>query len=191
MLAEKLEAASKLSNRATLGSSVVYFGPDCTIWGVDVMDVERLVDHVLLKYLHAANSRDGAAAIDLFASDAVIQVYERKGETYALVDEVMGKELINYLVTTFLPFHEGHEAVRRLTTDHLVEVNGDAASVTANLFVTKMATNPAAETIGPKPASDRTTRGIVQAGLLKAMLVGAGDEWKIKSLKVFNDGTIG
>jgi hypothetical protein len=58
--------------------------------GRDVMDVERLVDQVLLKYLHAANNQDGAAAINLFASDAVIQVNERNSETYALVDEVIG-----------------------------------------------------------------------------------------------------
>jgi hypothetical protein len=143
------------------------------------------VDQLLSRCLHAVNSEDGDTATKLFSPDATVEIFTRDQGTYRLVDEVMGKELIGYVVKHLLHFQQVAGAARRISTDHLVEIDGDSASVSANFFV--MAAADAATGAHSGLASPPPVLEIVQAGLFKVKLAKFLGEWKITNFRVYND----
>ncbi|WP_326565431.1 nuclear transport factor 2 family protein [Amycolatopsis rhabdoformis] len=108
------------------------------------MTPERAVQEVLARYVRATDARDGAAQGALFTEDAQVHVHVRTGPgTYKpLGDPIIGSAGVQHAVEhLMLPHPEGGTG-HHVTADHLIEVNGDRAHLSAQYVVFEVRSLP-------------------------------------------------
>lgn len=156
-----------------------------TVTTGEVMDDQQEIRDVLSRYVRATDNHDGRGQAGLFTKDGEIGYYSRAGfEEYQLFQEPSrGRERIRADVgDRSLP--EGTQ-LHHLTSDHLIEVNGDDATLTAQFFVIQAS--------GPKDAPVvwqgglfglRGEARITMIGFYDGRLRRVGGEWKFTRLDV-------
>ncbi|SNT63896.1 SnoaL-like domain-containing protein [Asanoa hainanensis] len=99
------------------------------------MSEERQVQQVLARYVRAVDWRDGAAMSALFVTDAKAEIfYNRAGEPEK-VGELVGAEAIGAAIAGLMKPHPPRGWSHHTTHDHLIEVEGDDATIDAQFVV--------------------------------------------------------
>ncbi|MFF1681644.1 nuclear transport factor 2 family protein [Streptomyces sp. NPDC058256] len=99
------------------------------------MDDERAVAQVLARYVRAADHRDSAAMSALFVADAVAESYYNNSGKREKLAELTGAEAIGKAVTGLMAPHPPRGWSHHTTHDHIIEVDGDEASLDAQFVV--------------------------------------------------------
>ncbi|MEU2622434.1 nuclear transport factor 2 family protein [Streptomyces sp. NPDC007157] len=99
------------------------------------MDDERAVAQVLARYVRAVDHRDGTAMSALFVADAVAESYYNNGGTREKLAELTGAETIGKAVAGLMAPHPPRGWSHHTTHDHIIEVDGDEATLDAQFVV--------------------------------------------------------
>jgi hypothetical protein len=150
-----------------------------------VDDRSQIVE-VVCRYLLAVDNRDGDAARGLFSDHSTIEISVYNGETHQRQIKVMGEEFVGYIIGHLLPGHAVGELCRHMSSDHIVEVEGDTASIRANFLV--IASSATADgDIGRTGTAVQNNARVVQSGFLTTSLIKSNCMWRINRHCVFND----
>ncbi len=149
------------------------------------MGDQQEIRDVLARYVRATDNHDGKGQADLFTEDGEIGYYSRAGfeEYQRFQAPSLGHERIRAdMGERSLP--EGTR-LHHLTSDHLITVDGDDATLTAQFFVIQAS--------GPKDAPVAWQGGqfglrgaarITMIGFYDGQLRRVGSEWKFTRLDV-------
>ncbi|MEV4602799.1 nuclear transport factor 2 family protein [Amycolatopsis sp. NPDC049253] len=139
------------------------------------MSDERAVQEVLARYVRATDRRDGAAQGALFTDDAVVRIHVRTGpDSFEPVGEpLIGGAGVRYAVENFMAPHPEGGSGHHVTSDHLIEVEGDRAHLSAQYVVFE--TLPGH---GVRP---------IESGYYDTELRRVDGEWKISRHDVLGD----
>ncbi|WP_326721749.1 MULTISPECIES: nuclear transport factor 2 family protein [unclassified Streptomyces] len=99
------------------------------------MDDERAVAQVLARYVRAVDHRDGAVMSALFVADAVAESYYNNGGKREKLAEITGAEAIGKAVAGLMAPHPPRGWSHHTTHDHIIEVDGDEATLDAQFVV--------------------------------------------------------
>ncbi|MFE4964193.1 nuclear transport factor 2 family protein [Streptomyces sp. NPDC056660] len=99
------------------------------------MDDERAVAQVLARYVRAVDHRDSAAMSALFVADAVAESYYNNGGTREKLAELTGAETIGKAVAGLMAPHPPRGWSHHTTHDHIIEVDGEEATLDAQFVV--------------------------------------------------------
>jgi hypothetical protein len=99
------------------------------------MSEERAVQQVLPKYVRGADARDGAAVAALFTEAGRVEIsYNNSGKLESL-GELVGQEAIAAAVSQMMRPHPARGWSHHTTQDHIIEVDGDNATIDAQFVV--------------------------------------------------------
>jgi hypothetical protein len=99
------------------------------------MSDERSVQEVLARYVRATDARDGAAMSALFTADATVEIFYNDAGDPKKIGELVGAAAIGGAVTAMMAPHPPRGWSHHTTHDHLVEVDGDEATLDAQFVV--------------------------------------------------------
>jgi hypothetical protein len=154
------------------------------------VDDERQVQEILARYVRATDARDGAAQGKLFTDDATVQIYTKTGpgRYEPLGEPLIGGEGVHYAVDHFMAPHPELGSSHHVTTDHLIEIDGDTAHLSAQFIVFEIRghARPSAGWPADALGAQGTVRPI-ESGYYDTDLVRAGGEWKITGHRVLMD----
>ena len=95
------------------------------------MSEERAVQQVLAKYVRGADMRDGAAVAAQFTELGRVEIsYNNSGRSEP-VGELVGQKAIAAAVSQMMRPHPAHGWSHHTTHDHIIEVDGDIATIDA------------------------------------------------------------
>ncbi|MFD9669921.1 nuclear transport factor 2 family protein [Rhodococcus sp. NPDC059968] len=133
---------------------------------------------VLARYVRAFEKRDGDALAALFAPDGELQVFSRYGrEEYVALDaDRVGDDALRAMVNSgTLPPGRG---MHYLTTDHIVDITGDEATLQAQFVVVGSNANPRPENGWPAGADLMQGKlAPIMIGHYESRLRKIGDSW--------------
>jgi hypothetical protein len=155
--------------------------------GALVVDDRSQIVEVLARYLHATDSHNGHEAAALFAPNCVLSVYAAGNGSHSLVDEIMGVELVEYAITHFLPVPPSGMSSRRMSTDHVVTIKGDAALLRASFFIVTTGVSLTPALPSQSTPLNRRFGQIIQSGFFLMNLVKSKGVWKMTRFAVYND----
>jgi hypothetical protein len=99
------------------------------------MSEERAVQQVLARYVRGTDARDGAAVAAVFTEDGRVEVsYNNSGKLEPL-GELVGRETIATAVSQMMKPHPLRGWSHHTTHDHIIDVNGDDATLDAQFVV--------------------------------------------------------
>ena len=99
------------------------------------MSEERAVQQVLAKYVRGVDTRDGAAVAAVFTEDGRVEIsYNNSGKREPL-GELVGRETIAAAVSQMMKPHPARGWSHHTTHDHIIDVNGDDATLDAQFVV--------------------------------------------------------
>lgn len=104
---------------------------------ITTADDVNAVRAVLGRYVRATDHRDGAAQGALFTDDAEVRIFTRSSDgTYEPVGEpLIGASGVKWAVENIMEPHPPGGSSHHMTADHLIEVDGDAAHLSAQFVV--------------------------------------------------------
>lgn len=150
----------------------------------DALDVRE----VLAMYVRAADRRDGAAMASLFVPGARVRVFHGRGDAAELLGELVGPEAIGHSVGALMEPHPVGGFSHHVTSDAIVEIDGDRATLDAQYVVFQ--TRARARPESGWPSGARGAQGTItpiEAGYYKSELVRAGRSWKIVAHRIEHD----
>jgi hypothetical protein len=106
---------------------------------------------------------------------------------HTLVDEIMGVELVEYALSHFLPVPPAGMSSRRMSSDHVVTLKGDAASLRASFCIVTSGLPEVSASASPNPPLVGRFGQIIQSGFFLIDLVQNDSAWKIARFAVYND----
>ena len=151
------------------------------------MEDRALIIEVLARYLHATDGHNGHEAAVLFTPDCMLAVYVMGNGSHTLVDEIMGVELVEYALSHFLPVPPAGMSSRRMSSDHVVTIKDDTASLRASFCIVTSGLPTIAADASESPPFARRFGQIIQSGFFLIDLVKNNDAWKIARFAVYND----
>jgi hypothetical protein len=107
--------------------------------------------------------------------------------SHILVDEIMGVELVEYALTHFLPVPPAGMSSRRMSSDHVVTITGDTASLRASFCIVTSGLADTSADVSPTPTFARRFGQIIQSGFFLIDLLQTDGAWKIAHFAVYND----
>jgi hypothetical protein len=154
------------------------------------MSDERRVQEVLARYVRATDRRDGEAQGALFTADATVQIFSKAGPGgYEPVgDPLIGGDAVAYAVRNFMAPHPERGSSHHVTADHIIEVDGDRATMNAQFIVFEVrgSLRPAAGWPDGTSGAQGTVRPI-ESGYYDTELRRIDGEWKITRHHVLLD----
>ena len=99
------------------------------------MSEERAVQQVLAKYVRGTDTRDGAAVAALFTDLGRVEISYNNSSRFEPVGELVGQKAIADAVSQMMRPHPAHGWSHHTTHDHIIEVNGDIATIDAQFVV--------------------------------------------------------
>jgi hypothetical protein len=141
-----------------------------------VNDRDEIIE-VLARYARALEERDAEALTAVFAPDGEFQVFSRFGrEEYVAHDvNVVGHAALRALFKGSLPPERG---MHYLTTDHIVDITGDQATMHARFVVMESTANP--RPVGGWPSGAKLMEGelaLLMIGFYDSRLRKIGGRW--------------
>jgi len=142
------------------------------------MNDRQEIPEVLARYVQALEERDGDALAALFAPDGEFQVFSRYGrEEYVALDaDVVGHDALRAMMKSgALPPGRG---MHYLTTDHIVAITGDAATLRAQFVVVESNASPRPENGWPAGADLMQGKlALIMIGYYESCLRKIGGSW--------------
>jgi hypothetical protein len=158
------------------------------------MSDERKVQEVLARYVRTTDRRDGKSHGALYTDDATVHVFIKTGhesghDSYEPVGEpIIGAAGVEYAMDNFMAPHPEGGSSHHVTSDHLIEVDGDQARMNAQFVVFEV--RAAARPAGGWPEGAFGIQGTVrpiESGYYDTDLRRVDGEWKIVRHRVLHD----
>ena len=151
------------------------------------MSDEFAVQQVLARYVRATDSRNGSAMSELFVPNGRVDIYTGQG-TPERLGTLEGAETIGQAVAGMMAAHPARGWSHHVTSDHLVEISGDEATLDAQfiMFETRGDERPAQGW----PAGAFGAQGTVrprEAGYYRSKLVRVDGHWRIAHHAIYLD----
>lgn len=124
---------------------------------------------VLARYVRALEERDAEAVAALFAPDGEFELFGRYGldDYVAGGVHVIGRDNIRAMIENAPAPPPGH-GMHYLTTDHIVEISGNEATMDAQFVAVE-------SNVGLRSESSRTTTASIVRGTLALTMIGHYD----------------
>lgn len=152
------------------------------------MTDERQIAKILSRYTRAADHRDPAAMSALFATDAKLEVFNREGADRRRIATLQGAEAIGHAVAGLMAPHPPRGWSHHTTFDHIIEVDGDQATVDAQFIVYNTIGAERPERGWPEGTfGAQGTITPIEAGYYRPRLRRLDGEWKITHHEILHD----
>ena len=149
------------------------------------MSEERAVQQVLARYVRGVDARDGAAGGAVFTEDGRIEISYNNSGTLESLGALSGRETIAAAVSEMMKPHPSRGWSHHTTHDHLIEVNGDDATLDAQFVVFEVRGKERPATGWPDDASGaQGTVQPIEAGYYRPILRRVDGVWKITTLRI-------
>ncbi|MEH0843243.1 nuclear transport factor 2 family protein [Micromonospora sp. CPCC 205711] len=154
------------------------------------MSDERKIQEILARYVRATDRRDGRTQGALFTDEAVVQSFSKTGpDSYEPVaPPLIGGAAVGYAVDNYMAPHPQGGSSHHVTTDHIIEVDGDQAHMNAQFIVFRI--QAAARPADGWAAGTFGAQGTVQpieSGYYDTDLRRIDGEWKIVGHRILLD----
>ena len=149
------------------------------------MSEERAIQQVLAKYVRGTDKRDGATVAALFTETGRVEISYNKLGTLEPVGELVGKDAITAAVSQMMKPHPAYGWSHHTTHDHIIEVNGEIATVDAQFVVFEVRGKERPVTGWPADAfGAQGTVTPIEAGYYRPTLHRVDGVWKIDTLRI-------
>jgi hypothetical protein len=95
----------------------------------------ELVKQILARYVRAADRRDGPSMASLFLAEGEVIVSHNNGGKREPLGHLSGHEAISVAVSAMMRPHPERGWSHHTTHDHIIEIDGDRASIDAQFIV--------------------------------------------------------
>jgi 2-polyprenyl-6-methoxyphenol hydroxylase-like FAD-dependent oxidoreductase len=152
------------------------------------MSEERVLQQVLAKYVRGVDTRDGAAVAAVFTEDGRVEIsYNNSGKSEPL-GEVVGRDAIAAAVSQMMKSHPARGWSHHTTHDHIIDVNGDDATLDAQFVVFEVRGKERPATGWPEGAfGAQGTVQPIEAGYYRPVLRRVNGAWKIDTLRIVHN----
>jgi uncharacterized protein (TIGR02246 family) len=149
------------------------------------MSEERAVQQVLARYVRGADARDGAAVAAVFTEDGRVETsYNNSGKLERL-GELVGRETIAAAVSQMMKPHSSRGWSHHTTHDHIIDVNGDDATLDAQFVVFEVRGKERPAAGWPEGAlGAQGTVQPIEAGYYRPILRRVDGVWKITTMRI-------
>jgi hypothetical protein len=153
--------------------------------GETEMSEERAVQQVLAKYVRGVDTRDGAAVAALFTDTGRVEIsYNNSGKSEPL-GELVGRDAIAAAMSQMMIPHPARGLSHHTTHDHIIDVNGDDATLDAQFVVFEVRGKERPATGCPEGAfGAQGTVQPIEAGYYQPILRRVDGAWKIDRLRI-------
>ena len=135
---------------------------------------------VLARYVRAADHRDAAAMADVFLSDGKVEIFHNDCGDVKRIGEIQGADQIGAAVAGMLHPHPPHGWSHHTTSDHIVTVDNDEATIDAQFIVFNTVGDERPETGWPKGAFGAQGRVTpIESGYYRPKLRRVDGHWLI------------
>lgn len=149
------------------------------------MSEERAVQQVLARYVRGTDARDGAAVAALFTEAGRVEISYNNSGKLEPVGELVGQEAIAAAVSQMMRPHPARGWSHHTTQDHIIEVNGDDATIDAQFVVFEVRGNERPATGWPEGTfGAQGTVTPIEAGDYRPILRRVDGVWKIDTLRI-------
>ena len=149
------------------------------------MSEERAVQQVLAKYVRGADARDGAAVAALFTRAGRVEILYNNSGKLEPVGELVGQEAIAAAVSQMMQPHPARGWSHHTTQDHIIEVDGDNATIDVQFVVFEVRGKERPATGWPEGASGaQGTVTPIESGYYRPVLRRVDGMWKINTLRI-------
>ncbi|MEU9384196.1 nuclear transport factor 2 family protein [Streptomyces sp. NPDC048279] len=154
------------------------------------MSDERKIQEVLARYVRATDQRDGRAQGALFTDDAVVQSFFKTGpgSHEPVAPPMIGGAAVEYAVDHYMAPHPVGGSSHHVTADHIIEIDGDRAHMSAQFIVFRVqaAARPESGWADGTFGSQGTVQPI-ESGYYDTDLRRIDGEWKIVGHRILLD----
>ena len=149
------------------------------------MSEERAVQQVLARYVRGTDARDGAAVAAVFTEDGRVEVsYNNSGKSEPL-GVLVGRDAIAAAVSQMMIPHPARGWSHHTTHDHIIEVDGDNATLDAQFVVFEVRGKERPATGWPEGAVGvQGTVTPIESGYYRPVLRRVDGAWKINTLRI-------
>jgi uncharacterized protein (TIGR02246 family) len=149
------------------------------------MSEERAVQQVLARYVRGTDARDGATVAAVFTEDGRVEVsYSNSGKQEPL-GELIGREAIAAAVSQMMKPHPSRGWSHHTTHDHIIDVNGDDATLDAQFVVFEVRGKERPAARWPEGAfGAQGTVQPIEAGYYRPILRRVDGVWKITTMRI-------
>ena len=151
----------------------------------EAMSEERAVQQVLARYVRGTDARDGAAVAAVFTEDGRVEIsYNNSGKLEPL-GELVGRETIAAAVSQMMKPHPSRGWSHHTTHDHIIDVNGDDATLDAQFVVFEVRAKERPAAGWPEGAfGAQGTVQPIEAGYYRPILRRVDGVWKITTMRI-------
>ncbi|WP_185932749.1 nuclear transport factor 2 family protein [Streptomyces sp. WAC 01325] len=154
------------------------------------MSDERRIQEVLARYVRATDRRDGKTQGALFTDDAIVQIYIKTGQDSQepFGEPLIGGAGVEFAVEHFMAPHPKGSSSHHTTADHIIDVDGDNAHMSAQFIVYSVKASERPEAGWPEGVfgAQGTVRPI-ESGYYETDLRRIDGEWKIVKHSIHMD----
>ena len=152
------------------------------------MSDEREIQEVMARYVRAADHRDGAAISNIFLSEGKTEIFYNNAGTAELLGELVGAKAIGDGVTNLMKPHPPRGWSHHITSDSIIEVNGDTATLDVHFVVFNVVGKEKPE--GGWPAGAFGAQGTItpiESGYYRPVLRKVDGRWMIAHNRIYHD----
>lgn len=145
----------------------------------------QAVREVLARYVRAADRRDPEAMADLYLDTAKVEITYNDSGTIQPLGELVGKDAIRAAVAGMMQPHPPRGASHHTTFDHIIEFDGDRATIDAQFIVYGVQGEFMPESGWPSGAQGaQGTIRPIEAGYYRPTLLRTPQGWKIETQRI-------
>jgi len=154
----------------------------------EAMSEERAVQQVLARYVRGTDARDGAAVAAVFTEDGRVEIsYNNSGKSEPL-GELVGRDAIAAAVSQMMKPHPARGWSHHTTHDHIIDVNGDDATLDAQFVVFEVCGKERPAAGWPEGAFGAQGTVIpIESGYYRPVLRRVNGVWKIDTLRIVHN----
>lgn len=145
---------------------------------------ELAVSKVLAKYVRGVDARNGKAVSSLFITDSITELFENHNGERVKIGELQGSAEVEHAFGTIMSSHPKGGWSHHTTMDHIIDVNGDHATINAQFIVYQVQANK--KTVDSSVSSGGTITP-KESGYYHVDLKKIENNWKISHHRVILD----
>ncbi|MEU4143006.1 nuclear transport factor 2 family protein [Streptomyces parvulus] len=145
---------------------------------------------ILARYVRANDTRDGSGLGELFTKDVLIEIFQHdgRGGRTELAPPTTGRDTLIGIYDSLMPAHEPGNWSHHVTSDHIVHIDGDRATLSAQFMMFRVRSTPKPD--GGWPAGTFGAQGTItpeESGYYETDLVRDAGAWRIAHHRVLHD----
>src|ERR1700676_802000 len=149
------------------------------------MSEERAVQQVLARYVRGTDARDGAAVAAVFTEDGRVEISYNNSAKLEPLGELVGRETIAAAVSQMMKPHPSRGWSHHTTHDHIIDVNGDDATLDAQFVVFEVRGKERPAAGWPEGAfGAQGTVQPIEAGYYRPILRRGDGVWKMRTRRL-------